>query len=196
MRLNRSFSLLVVVSSVVLQFFSPTAYSNLIMNGGFESGNVDWIYKGDAYLHGADLLDPAHSGTTMGYMGPYSPSGQSSISQTIATVPGETYTVDFWIASNGGDGVIYVDFGNKEGFSQYNPGGYYSYLEYGFKAVATDANTVFTIGSYGVTATFFFDDITVTHVPETGSSITSLIIGLWGIFLFANGQRLRARFCS
>jgi hypothetical protein len=181
-----AFRFLIIVCVACMQLFSVKTRANLIQNPSFEDGNVDWTYVGDAYIHGLGPPATPHSGSTYAYFGPYAPIWPS-MSQTVATVPGETYKIDFWIASNGGNGNIYSSFGNFTGFNEYNPGGYYSYLEVGYTAVATDTTTQLVIGGYGITATFYLDDISVepvNQVPEKGQSVWMLGIALCGLIGF------------
>src|ERR1700760_359082 len=82
--------------------FSAPA-NNLVINGSFESGDFSgWTLAGTDVLpggndnyYGVDSVD-AHTGAYGAYFGPVG--GVLNLSQTIATIPGASYEVSFWLA--------------------------------------------------------------------------------------------------
>src|SRR5262249_5454325 len=77
-----------------------TTSSNLIVNGGFETGNFSgWTQSGDLSYTGVDGSLP-HSGSFAAYMGPTGSDG--FLAQSFATTPGANYTLDYWLESDGG----------------------------------------------------------------------------------------------
>ena len=79
---------------------STTSSGNLVTNGSFETGDFsDWTVGGDsATLNTGPQLfvdNTAESGTHAAAFG--SMGGDGTLSQTIATTPGETYTLSFWL---------------------------------------------------------------------------------------------------
>src|SRR5687767_6531662 len=79
--------------------------ANLISNHSFENGMTDWRFVHSAGIHIVDALDPTHTGDYMAYINAYP--GYGEISQTVATIPGHTYDVEYWLSSNGGTGYLY-----------------------------------------------------------------------------------------
>ncbi|MDB5998673.1 MAG: hypothetical protein JWP52_372 [Rhizobacter sp.] len=74
---------------------APLAQANQVLNGGFESGDfAGWTQSGDPADFVAVDGFAAHSGNSGAAFGSTDPSG---ISQSFATVAGQSYTVDFWL---------------------------------------------------------------------------------------------------
>jgi hypothetical protein len=74
---------------------APLAQANQIVNGDFESGDfTGWTQSGDPADFVAVDGSAAHSGDFGALFGSTDPSG---ISQSFATVAGQSYTVDFWL---------------------------------------------------------------------------------------------------
>jgi len=154
---------------------APATADNIIMNPGFEAGTLYWTFTGAGYIHSADGYDPSHSGSWEAYLNAYP--GYGTISQVVATVPGDLYNISFWISSNGGNGTIYSEFGGIDGFDVASPAvGFYTYTEETYTAVAAADTTTFVIGGYGITATYFFDDVSVEQAtPEPATLHSSLL---------------------
>jgi hypothetical protein len=79
---------------------SVLAQSNIVANGGFESGLASWTtssFFAQGFDYGVDNL--AHSGTAAFFGGAIG--GLGFLQQSVATQPGGTYDVDFWLASDG-----------------------------------------------------------------------------------------------
>jgi subtilase family serine protease len=105
----------VTFSNTVSTFAQPRQFSldvsplELVTNGGFETGDfTDWtlspadtsytlVFEGFSY-NGVNVSP--HSGMYMALLG--TDGAQGGISQTLATTPGQTYVLSFWI--NGTDG--------------------------------------------------------------------------------------------
>ena len=91
-------------SGAALTVYSVAAgATNALQNGGFESGSfAGWTLAGDTN----DMLIStnsayAHSGRYGAQLGPGSPPG-GSLSETVATVPGTSYQLSFWLDSPDG----------------------------------------------------------------------------------------------
>jgi len=113
-----------------------------------------------------------------------------SISQSVATTPGETYPISFFAGSilplqpiN-----LAVTFGGTV-FSHLFSVGQTGYNEFTFNATASGANTNLSLTVQGnVPYTFFFDDISVgpagVGVPDGGTTASLLgcaLVGLAGL---------------
>jgi hypothetical protein len=181
-----------------------TAHANLVENGGFETGNFSgWTATtaiGACQSVGTDAssactgaqadLDPGpHSGSYAAYLGQPYPSNPGLLSQAISTVPGQAYTLDFWLANlsdnqistpNGfqvsWNGTTVVSFQDSPAF------GYTQFTIPGL--TATDTTTTLMFSEYQVPAGFVLDDVSVTasvtQVPEPGVAVL-LGIGLAGV---------------
>jgi hypothetical protein len=66
----------------------------LIINGGFESGDfTGWTTSGSGSVQCGDINYPAHSGNCAARIG--LTGLQDSVTQSITTVPGASYSLDF-----------------------------------------------------------------------------------------------------
>ncbi|ODT71182.1 hypothetical protein ABS71_08200 [bacterium SCN 62-11] len=163
-----------------------------VVNGGFESGDfTGWTRDGDPYFTYVDTdanfgTTLAHSGTYGAYLGPIQ--FQGSISQDLATVPGATYEISYWLANLGnGDNYFSVDFGGTVGklFVNSTP---FGYTRFSFFAVASAAVTPLTFTFKNVPETWTLDDIAVDGpdpAPELNTAgalpvvmFASLMLGL------------------
>jgi hypothetical protein len=93
---------LALLSSVV----TTVQAQNLVQNPGFETGAfTGWTQWGDTFLAGVDDFNP-RSGQYAAYFGNFQALG--GIFQDIATTPGASYTLSFWLHNDTG-GSNYFD---------------------------------------------------------------------------------------
>jgi hypothetical protein len=91
-----------LTSVAVLLFLAcGAAHANLVVNGGFETGDfTGWAVSGAAFdcgntIPGISSLGP-HSGTYSACFG--NPESMTYISQTLTTIPGQEYAFTFYYA--------------------------------------------------------------------------------------------------
>jgi hypothetical protein len=141
----------------------------LVTNGGFETGTfMGWTQSGDTGATGVGragtLPSPGrpHSGTYAAYFGPTGALG--FITQTIPTVAGSTYTLDFWLAhpySDTGSRVEWlVRLGSTTLMDVTDPANF-DYTEFHFTFTATGP-TALQFGFLEPPSYFFLDDVSVT----------------------------------
>ncbi len=176
-------------SLVVLALFSASVFAaqsakaddacssvagNLVTtNCGFETGDfTGWsgtVLSEPDSLAGVDNLDP-FSGTYEAYLG--NESGNDTLSQTLNTVAGTTYTIQFYLdntsdadANNPND--FSAAFGSTIGFTETNaPAG--SYAVESFTALATGSSTDLTFTFENGLGFFDLDSVSVVAVPSVG----------------------------
>jgi hypothetical protein len=153
---------------------------NLVANGGFESNLTGWTTSGFTSL-GFDFgIDSsfAHSGSNSFQGGAIESLG--FLSQTLATVPGTSYNIDLWLASDGffenelqvlWNGTVVFD--RKDLFPQ-------GFTQIVIDPVATGASTTLAFGFRDDSGFLHIDDVSVravSAVPEP-SSLALLGIGI------------------
>jgi len=176
--------ILLALTAVLTLSVAYPAKANLITNPGFETGNfTGWSVSGLAGVDGTVGGLSPHSGNFQALLG----SNNVSISQSVATTPGQSYTIDFFAASTSPTNApitLTVNFGGTV-FSHIftaNTG----YTEFMFNATvpSSAASLNFTTSLPVV----FLDDVSVTPtgvgVPDGGTTVSLLgcaLVGLAGL---------------
>ena len=167
-------------AATVTAYASQTQAPNLVVNPGFEILNPffpDWN-RGNpvaAFLTNSAL---AHSGSAAAQL--VTSQGilvDGTLSQTIATVPGTTYTVSFWLenGNNNTNGAFARDFSASFGGTvllSLQSAPQFGWTEYTYQVTATasSSNLVFAGRS---DASWLIDDVVVTASVESMSGTIS-----------------------
>ena len=108
-------------------------------------------------------------------------SGNGFLEQTLATTPGQSYTVDFWAASSG-EVFFQVLWGGSSVFSHSFTGST-RYTEFTFNVTASSASTALGFFNIPLGSSLYLDDISVTPagVPDGGSTVSLLGCALLGL---------------
>lgn len=105
------------------------APANLVVNGGFETGNLNgWSGNGVQLQYDQVVQANAHSGSYSLELGAVN--AEYDVDQTVSTVVGQTYQVQFWLenpggtpsnftASFGGDTLLSLSNTNAQGYTEY-----------------------------------------------------------------------------
>ena len=163
-------------------------------NGGFESGDfTDWTLVGNTNLDivlAADDVDVAgtnqltgaadalfvHSGLYGAYLGEAPADG--SLSQAVATTPGQKYLVSFWLTSVPSNGVTIPNnfaatWNGSTLYAQTNLGAFgWTNLQY--VVPATRALTTLEFDFYNYWAGFGLDDVSVAPAPAPAFQSVSM----------------------
>src|SRR5437016_1630445 len=120
------------------------AKANLIENGGFETGDfTGWTVSGDAFVSGTYAGISPHSGNFQALVGGNLIS-EGFLAQTLATTPGQSYAISFWLALFSVENVhansVTVTWGGVPIFSLFDQLSF-GYTEYTFNVTATSAST-------------------------------------------------------
>lgn len=153
--------------------------SNLVTNGGFETGDfTGWSLSGDTGFVGVCSASTCpggfapFDGTYAGYFGPVGDT--ATISQNIATTPGDEYALSFYLANPQGGTPNYfkVSFGSAS-FSFTNFGSSFSWQQFTLTTMATSSDTLLSFTFQNDPGYFFLDDVQVSQVggtiPEPGT---------------------------
>lgn len=169
------------------------AGSNLVTNGSFETGDfTGWTLSGDTTFTGvcdASTCPGAFVPEDGNYAAYFGPVGDTAtISQTIATTPGDEYSLSFYLANPVGGTPNYfsVTFGNSS-FSFTNFGVAFGWQQFTLTTMATTDQTPLSFTFRNDPSYWFLDNVTVQQsggtVPEPGTLVLfgSGALGLAGI---------------
>ena len=145
-----------------LVFTTPVqATVPLVQNGGFETGSFSsWTQAGNTSDSGVTTGGYAHSGTYGAYLGPSGSLGY--LSETLATVPGQTYFISFWLENFAvGVNEFSVAWNGSTLYDQTSIP-ILGWSNYTFAVTATTTSTVLQFGFRNDPNWFGLDDISVT----------------------------------
>jgi hypothetical protein len=189
--------------------FAPICHANLVSNDGFETGDFsNWTISGSfacvaASARGGNIVDPGadpgpNSGNYAAYLGgcgDFSGCGSSvanALTQTLATVPGQGYTLDYFLAAptDGGTStpnslMILWDSSTIDIIMNLVSN---SYIEYTYFVIGSGSD-VLEFDTMDYPAAFVLDDISVEATPEPS---TMLLIGFGLVAMVAARSRFRA----
>jgi PEP-CTERM motif len=185
-RITLAVGLLSLASTV----FASTAQ---VVNGGFETGDFSgWTQFGDTSFNGVcssgNCPDnyPPYAGNYAAYFGPVGDTG--GIYQDIDTVPGQLYTISFYLALpiGGTPNFFSVQFGNGSiSFNDFP--GTFGWGLFQFTDIATSTTTRLTFTFREDPDYWFLDNVNVTNgggtTPEPGTLVLfgSGILGIAGV---------------
>jgi hypothetical protein len=168
--------------AIALSLCAAAAHSqaNVIANGSFELGLASWTTSGftlQGYDYGID--NAAQSGSSAFYGGAVESLG--FLSQSFASLAGQTYSIDFWLASDGflpnrfqvlANGQLLLD---QEDILI----GPYRALHTAFRA--TGASTLLQFGFRNDAGALHLDNVTVAAVIPEPATVLLLAAGLSGL---------------
>jgi hypothetical protein len=167
-----------IICAVLLLALPGLASANLIINGGFETGDfTGWTLSGNTGYGigvcevGSDFLGStctSHSGDYAAALGP--PRSLAYLDQTLSTVPGGVYSVTLYLRNDNlgssPDNGFYIFWAGSEVYSLTNAADF-DYTQITVSGlVATAASTDLELGFLNTPGGFFVDDISAGAVPE------------------------------
>lgn len=137
---------------------------NFVANPGFETGDfTGWTLGGDTSYCFVSTIMP-HGGTYSAFLGPVSSDG--FLDQTISTVVGISYHVDFWLANAGfAPNDFSASFAGVTFYSVVNAPNF-GYTDISGNITAASSSSDLHFEFFNPPACWFLDDISVNVVPE------------------------------
>lgn len=190
MSLSRSTfaSLALVVAAAV-----PAALpAQIVSNGGFEAGNAGWTFHANdcGVANGDPNAGPAYTGATTAvgtYARPRSGAYDlwlgaagctPAVSQSLTTVAGQTYTVDFWAKVNGAlnsvPNQLTVAFNSATLYSAQMSDTTWQHMVFRVTSTGDDQLLFAANNIYGGTE---IDDVSLTTVTATSEPHSALLLG-------------------
>jgi hypothetical protein len=170
------------------------ARANLIVNGGFETGDITgWDGSGAVQIFAGSPPYYTQAGNYAAGFSTDNPSNPpSTLYQTIPTTPGDVYQLSYWVnPGRPNPNSFEVLWGGAliPGSVLTNippPAIYYEY-SFDLTATAKDTTVEFEVANYGNET--FLDSISVNPVPDAAPTLVLLAFATVSIALFRNSAR-------
>jgi hypothetical protein len=182
---------------LLISLFGATACfgDNIVVNGGFETGNFSgWTLVGGGCVGvgsnspsgctGVDVNPGPHSGKYAAYLGPNAQIDALSQTQLLSTIAGRTYQIDFYLANTSLGGatspnLFTASFGSNPLLSLTNAGSF-GFTQFHYLVTATTSTTSLSFNFRQDPAYWVLDDVSVQAVSEP-FSLLLLGAGMAGI---------------
>jgi parallel beta-helix repeat protein len=143
----------------------PPSGSNLVANGNFATGNsTDWTLGGnDSNASSPQLfIDTNAEGGSTYAVGMGSMGADGTLSQTIATTAGQTYTLSFWLQNEGSGGNDFAAIWNGQTLLSLTNAAQFGYTEYTYTVTATGSTTTLELSAANNPSQWDLDNISLT----------------------------------
>jgi len=185
----------ILVLGISLLASRSAAASSIILNGGFETGDLTGWTVSHASVNsivGVSSNSP-HSGSFALFFGGRNQGGgdEDGIAELLSTTSGQTYVLDFWLKQEIVPGCqalgncLYNDFAafwNGVPLMQVSSAPAFGYTEFAFSVIAPGPLSTLSFKAASEPGFFRLDDVSVTAVPEP-ASVVLVFSGLaaWGV---------------
>lgn len=163
---------------------APTHAGNIVVNGGFETGDFSyWNVNDPSFGTFVSSASPPYIPHTGDYFAALGASGLlGTLSQDVNTTSGQTYVLDYFLASDGNTpNEFKVVWNGATIFDQVNIPAQ-DYTEYTFLVTATGESTNLTFYERNDNGFLSLDDVSANVVPATAvaepTSLTLFGIGI------------------
>ena len=143
---------------------------NLVANGNFATGDfTDWTLGGNDD-DGQIVIDTNAEGGSIYAAGMGSMGANGTLSQTIATTPGETYTLSFWLQNEASGTNDFKAIWNGQTLLSLTNATQSGYTEYTYTVTATSSTTTLEFSAANGPSQWDLDNISLT---ANGTSTTT-----------------------
>lgn len=164
----------------------PLAHANIVVNGGFEAGDLSgWTVSG-SLIAADNVLDLPYyhpkEGNWWADFGTVPPT-VGSLSQTLPTLAGQNYQVSFWLKYDGDPNAYFKARWNGTPLLALGPGAAFDYTKFEFNVSATGSGTLLDFQANNESGDWLLDNVTAA-VPEPQTWLMGLFttVGLGGFF--------------
>jgi hypothetical protein len=181
-------SVLAVAAFAAMTMVSVQARADLIINGGFETGDfTGWTAHAVSFPMGVGT-SPVEEGTHSAQIAGFS-NGPDTLSQTVADTAGQSYQLSFWRYIGNGRPVasMTVTWNGDTVFTELNPAGPYNiYQNFTVSVVGTGSDALVFTTANDPNFTYL-DDVSLTPASSVlePSTWAMMILGFAGIGLMA-----------
>lgn len=137
--------------------------ASLVTSGGFEGGAPGWS------LSSTSVAGTPRSGASALSMGAVGFNG--SASQTLATVPGQSYTLEYWLQTMSGLPNHFAVIWDGTTIYATDDAAASPYTAHSFTVTASGASTTLTFEGRHDPSYFYVDDVSVTPLAAPGPSL-------------------------
>jgi parallel beta-helix repeat protein len=150
--------------------------ANLIANGNFATGDfTDWTLGGNDGS-GQIFIDANARGGSTYAAGMGSIGANGTLSQTIATTPGQTYTLSFWLQDEGSGGNDFQTIWNGQELLSLTNSAQFNYTEYTYTVTATSSTTSLEFSAANGPSQWDLDNISLAaNGKSPATTLTSIM---------------------
>jgi hypothetical protein len=154
---------------------------NLVANGNFATGDfTNWTLGGN-YNAGQITIDSNAEGGSAYAAGLGSMGSDGTLSQTIATTAGQTYTLSFWLQNEGSGGNDFKAIWNGQTLLSLTNAAQSGYTEYTYTVTATSSTSTLEFSAANNPSQWDLDNIslaatgTSSSPPPSGPAVSSIV---------------------
>jgi hypothetical protein len=171
---------ILALAGLLTMGIAQSAKANLIVNGGFETGDfTGWTQTGNTNFTFVDG-EPHPPGNRAAWFGAADFGG---IFQSVATTAGAAYHFDFWLKNTGSYSEAHAFWNGSEIFTLIDPGNF-GYTHYQLTETAIGASTEIKFLFENNPSWYRLDDVNVSAasgVPDTSSTFSLLGLASLGV---------------
>jgi hypothetical protein len=165
---------------------SGSSGGNLVANGSFETGSLSGWTLGGNYSSGQIFVDTNAEGGSKYAAGMGSMGSDGTLSQAVATTPGKTYTLSFWLQNEGSGGNDFAATWNGQTLLSLTNAAQSGYKQYTYTVTATGSSSKLEFSAQQNPSQWDLDNVSLV-LP----ALTSETVAINGAT--AEGQALAAK---